>query len=341
MKRRVSIGSRVAFGAVALSISMIGGGAVLAPAASAASAGMTTVASGLNAPRHLTVGPDGSLYVALAGSGGPSSGTGSQCVAADNEAGIPTQDCIGASGTIDRVSLNGAVSTVLAGLPSVVTEPTTTPPIPAEYNGPSDVVYAGGKLHVLLQGVDLNPDGSNAFGSAGADLGQMVTAAPGSSPTSWSVGPNFAVYAAQHPQGSSSVGTGPGESPTDSDPYALTPYQGGWAVADAAANALLWVSPSGVVSPLASFPALDGGAAQAVPTSVAIGPDGALYVGLLAGTSPAGSAAVYRVAANQAPHIVASGFSAITDIKFDRAGQMLVLEYDTKGLLDHTGTSAP
>jgi glucose/arabinose dehydrogenase len=306
------------------------------------------IATGLDNPRHLTVGPDGALYVALAGTGGPANGPGSNCVPTFNEAQAPTFDCLGTTGSIARVTTSGSVSTVLAGLPSVVTEPApTTPFLPPEYAGPAAVSYVNGDLSVVTQGTDLNPDGTNKFGAAGANLAKLITVAPGSASSTWSVGPDFAAYAAANPQSSESVGTAPGESPTDSDPYGITPYQGGFAVADAAANSLRFVSSSGVITTLATFPAQSATGAQAVPTSVVVGPDGALYVGELvgvdsAGQSPAGSAVVYRVVPGQQPTVYASGFSAITDLAFDRAGRLLVLEYDTNGLLDptHNGTGA-
>jgi hypothetical protein len=108
---------------------------------------------------------------------------------------------------------------------------------------------------------------------------------------------DIAAFAAAHPQPASSLGTIPGETPYDSDPYDVVAYRGGWVVADAGANDLLYVSATGRVSMLARFPAvaelLPAGVlgnpapitveAQAVPTSVAIGPDGALYVSLLRG----------------------------------------------------------
>jgi hypothetical protein len=92
---------------------------------------------------------------------------------------------------------------------------------------------------------------------------------------------NLAAYAAAHPQPAWSVGTVPGEKAYDSDPYDVIAYHGGWVVADAAANSLLQVSPSGHVRLLARFPAVSEQApagvfgpspvtvkAQAVPTSI-------------------------------------------------------------------------
>jgi hypothetical protein len=342
MQRLRIVRHTATLGAVlALGLAIVGGGvssAGAAPAAAKASPhAIETVVSGLNSPRHIVVGPDGALYVALAGTGGPSSGPGSNCVNTVNEAQQPTQDCLGTTGSIARVAADGTVTTVLSGLPSIVTEPVS--PVPAEYVGPADLAFASGDLHVVTEVNDLNSDGTNKFG-AGTNLGDLITAAPDSASSSWTVSANFAAYAALHPQGSASLGTEAGESATDSDPYAIVPYNGGYAVADAAADDLLWVSPTGLISQLATFPAQSGTGSEAVPTSVAVGPDGALYVGELVGVpSAAGSAVVYRVVPGQSPTVYATGFSAITDLAFNRAGQLLVLEFDTLGLLDQTGAS--
>ena len=74
--------------------------------------------------------------------------------------------------------------------------------------------------------------------------------------------------------------------------------------------------------------------AQAVPTSVAVGPDGALYVGLLRGVpSDPGTADIYRVVPGQQPAIWASGLTSVTAIAFDRQGRLLATEFNTGGLL--------
>ena len=115
-------------------------------------------------------------------------------------------------------------------------------------------------------------------------------------------------------------------------------------MADAAANSLLQVSPSGQVHLLARFPAVTETApagvfgpapvsvkAQAVPTSIAVGPDGALYVGLLRGVpSVPGTAYIYRVVPGQQPTIWARGLTAVTAIAFDRQGRLLATEYSSR-----------
>jgi len=89
----------------------------------------------------------------------------------------------------------------------------------------------------------------------------------------------------------------------DSHAYSVTAYGKGWVVADAGANALLWVSRTGKVSTLAVLPAqptrITAEAAakfgladcvvgveyrfEAVPTDVEVGRDGQLYVTTLPG----------------------------------------------------------
>jgi hypothetical protein len=188
-----------------------------------------------------------------------------------------------------------------------------------------------------MQDTDTQPNGATGLPDA-AEFGKGVIAAQHSSRSSWALFPDFAAYASEHPQ--TDQGGTPGETAYDSDPYAITPYRGGFAVADAAANDLLWISPSGQLSVLARFPAVPEALgpqtvqAQATPTSVTVGPDGALYVGELRGVPSApGTAYVYRVVPGHAPQVWAKGFSSITDLAFDSRGRLLVLEYSTNGLL--------
>lgn len=74
--------------------------------------------------------------------------------------------------------------------------------------------------------------------------------------------------------------------------------------------------------------------AQAVPTSVTLGPDGAYYVGELTGFPfVPGIARVWRVVPGQTPEVYASGFTNIDGLTFDANGNLLVLEIAKNGLM--------
>jgi hypothetical protein len=118
----------------------------------------------------------------------------------------------------------------------------------------------------------------------------------------------------------------------DSNPYGLLAEPGGLFVTDAGGNDLLQVLPTGSVSHLATFaptaappPFLQ---AEAVPTAVEWGPDGALYVSMLTGVPfLAGAAAIYRVVPGSPPRMHEGGFKAITDFTWGPDGSLYVLEY--------------
>jgi hypothetical protein len=295
--------------------------------------GVQPIATGLNQPKKLTVAPDGSLLVALSGDGTPSS----NCVGSGEE-----QICLNQTGAIDRITPSGQVSVALGGLPSVSSGGTAT--------GPAEARYGHGALEVLFQD-ELSPTThEQPFGPGGALLGDLVRFRSGGSQT---IQAAFGPFEAENnpDKGAGTAVELGGEPPIDSDPYSFVPYHGGFAVADAAGNDLLFVSRSGAISVLAVFPPIPEtfppgslgpsqtvaikGTAQAVPDSVAVGPDGALYVGELGGAPfEAGTSDVYRVVPGHAPTVYASGFTAIGDIGFDWAGRLLVLEIDQLGLND-------
>ncbi len=149
----------------------------------------------------------------------------------------------------------------------------------------------------------------------------------------------------------------------DSNPFEVVALSGNTAlVADAGGNDLLIVDQRGNVDWVATFPdelvstanvkSLFGCPfgppdicflppmipAQAVPTSVAIGPDGAYYVGELKGfPAPIGESQVWRIepgtlhaecGISPACTVVADGFTSIVDLTFGPDGTLYVVELD-------------
>jgi hypothetical protein len=309
--------------------------AIAGPASSqAAQPALRVEATNLDNPRKLFSAGDGTVYVAEAGSGGSDRcfGTG------------PNATCVGLSGGVAAI-VNGRVRRVVTGLPS------WAEPSAAHASGPAAVLVRGRTFYVLVQDGLVQPSGRNALGPDGKNAGKLI-ATPAGRVRATALADFGAYEAAHNPDRGAGPGQKLGNPVIDSDPYAVVRYRGGFAVADAGANDLLWVSPNGTVSVLAVFPTqtvkltkavaaaaglptgLRSIAVQSVPDSVAVGPDGALYVGELTGRPfPRGGARVWRVAPGRKPTVYASGFTSIADLAFD-GRDLLVLEIAAKGLAD-------
>lgn len=330
---------RIATASVAVLAAALAGTAAIPALAEATppSVGVTVVQGGLNAPRHLVL-TRGGLVVTEAGSVSPVGSA--NCATGPSTEGAGTSPfCTSSTGDVFKISADGRATPVLSGLPSVTEEAIQ------EVTGPSSIAYGHGQEAVTIDDFLVNKDGGNSllpqpFASA---FGTLRLISHGRTRVV-----DLAAFAAAHPQSAYSLGTVPGETAYDSDPYDVVAYRGGWVVADAGANDILYVSAAGRVSMLARFAAIPEQVpagvfgnptpitvdAQAVPTSVAVGPDGALYVGTLRGVpSDPGSASIYRVVPGHEPQVWASGLTSVTAIAFDRHGRLLATEFNTGGLL--------
>jgi hypothetical protein len=118
----------------------------------------------------------------------------------------------------------------------------------------------------------------------------------------------------------------------DSNPFGLLVHLFAAAVADAGGNSAVRLGLFSGPSTLATLPPVPAGppfnSAQAVPTSVAKGPDGAYYIGQLTGVPfTAGAASVYRVVPGGSPTVFRSGFTTIMDLDFGPDGSLYVVEH--------------
>ncbi|MCC5625102.1 ScyD/ScyE family protein [Nostoc sp. CHAB 5715] len=67
---------------------------------------------------------------------------------------------------------------------------------------------------------------------------------------------------------------------------------------------------------------------QAVPTGIAVGPDGSVYVGEYSGFPyQERKARIWRIGDDGKPQVYADGFTQITDLRFDKDGNLLVLQF--------------
>ena len=302
----------------------------LVPALGASPAAATTeyefevVADGLDNPRGLAFGADGALYVAEAGRGGDEA-----CFE-----GPEGEACVETTGAVTRVDLEEeSQERVVTGLPSLAGEDG------GGAVGPSDVaVTREGDLLVTV-GLGADPAVRPEFGPTGARLGtvQRVDLPSGAVRQ---VADVAAFEAAENPDES---------DPPDSNPNALLQVGNEVLVADAGGNTVVAVDAAGAVSTVAVFPTRDVPAPpgipdlpptipmQAVPTSLAVGPDGQVLVGQLTGFPfPIRGALVYQVdpAAERPtePEEFSGGFTNIIDVA-QREDDTFVLEIATNSLL--------
>jgi len=294
MRPTGTFGLRALRGALAL-------GLALAPLVASADVGAArTIASGLSNPRGLGFAPNGALYVAEAGQGGAG-----PCIPSPSQ---PFPRCYGETGAITRILPDGSVDRILTGLPSLVLPDGT-----AE-GGAVDVAFLGSAAYAVM-GLGGDPTFVRAqLPGKAALLGTLLRVTPAGT---YQVVADIAAHeAASNPAG----GT------VDSNPYRALPQAGRRLVADAGGNAIIEVRPNGRTRTFAVPPAVANG--QSVPTSLAEGPDGAIYVGLL---TPfpffAGAAQVLRIETDGSQvDTYAAGFTAIVDVAFDDGGALYVLE---------------
>lgn len=282
-------------------LALIVGGTAVFGAAGAARAQVpgptagTQLATGLVDPRGITMGPDGMLYVAEAGSGGSTVVT----VGGD-------QHKVGTTGRISKIDpATGTVTTVASNLPSDVA------PGPAAI-GPADVAFLGGQLYYL------QTHGGAAYGFPGTPTGIYKVNGDGTTTLVADIG----AFEIANPVADITNGTQK-DIEVGGNPYSMTVRNGAFYVVDGNQNQLLQVTAAGTVSRVTAFPG------HPVTTGITYAPGGPFYVTTLGQFPFAPSAGtVLQVGyPTGSTNKIAGGVSSLTDVAIGPGGQLYALNF--------------
>ena len=304
-------------------IALVGSAAAPAQAhGSHGAPGPQRVASGLDNPRQMTVTGAGDVYVAEAGKGGTGAAS---CVTGPEGDEI----CLGSTGAVTRVTRKGWQSRVVQNLPSLAAS--------GRFSGDRPLGRRVARRQVARRA---DRPGCGARRAHGPPRRGRTARHAAASPRSGRTGPGPSPNLAAH-----EASANPIHDP-DSNPTSGLRVGNKFVITDAGGNTLVKAS-WGRVSTVAVFEdqladappflGLPPGTkipAQAVPTAVVRGPDGAYYVAQLTGFPfPADMANIYRVVPGHAPTVWASGLTNVTSLAFDSRGSLYAVQLADDGLL--------
>ncbi len=288
-----------------------------------ATTGPTTVASGLDNPRHLSFGADGTLYVAESGRGG----------AGPCFEGPEGNACLGLSGAVTSVqwTRRGVSQTrVVTGLPSLAGTDGSSA------SGPADVAVTGrGRIAVVI-GLGGSPATRTSLGSDARKLGTIV-AGPLKKSANLPIVADVVAYEGRANPDGGEVDSNPSSILRLGNRYVVTDAGGNDLVSVGRRNSTLAVFPDRLVSTPPGMGLPPQIPMQAVPTGVSVGPDGAYYVSQLTGFPfPAGASTIWRVVPGQAPTAYATGLTNVTDLTWSH-GKLYAVQLANGGLLAAQG----
>ncbi|MEU6127426.1 ScyD/ScyE family protein [Streptomyces sp. NPDC047123] len=274
-------------------------------AAPAAAQGGAVIAGGLQNPRDVAVQSDGSVLVAESGSGPATACT------------VPGSQCLGYTGSIYRVK-GSSKGRVVTGLPSkmIVRADGSNVIAGANHadavgNGTYRVTYSlsGTAQTRTALGAGAKPLGTLAI-AKGKVLGDLTTHESSQNPDGGEVLAN--------PQRSVKVGSD-------------------FLVTDSAGNTLLRVTPDGTVKTEFVFP--KNGDAEAVPTGLVKGGDGAYYISDMSGIRK-GLGRIWRWVPGSAPTVFTTGLTGVIDLAVRPDGDLVALSYATGDTTSQPNTGA-
>lgn len=302
--------------------------AVATPLANAAppSPDPVVVATGLNNPRQLSVGPGQRLYVAEAG-------TADVCGPIPDAP--PAFQACGFTGSITEVNGNQQ-RRVVTGLPTL--------DFNGEVVGASDVDVRGNNITVLIGGLAGAAEFRGNLPAAYAAFGTLRT---GSLKSDVLTRADLALAADLNAY---EVANDPDGNGPDSNAVGFTALNSkNWAVVDAGGNSLLTVGkrgealvevfPNGTAVPNPFPPPLSMVEPQAVPTDVAVGPDGAFFVSQLTGFPfPTGGSTIWRVTPDGQRTVYATGLTMVTSLAW-KGNTLYAVQLDDDNFFDgHVGS---
>jgi DNA-binding beta-propeller fold protein YncE len=271
--------------------------------ASGPNAGGVAVATGLNGPMGVLVAPDGNVWVAETGIGGPR-----EITLPNPESGQMETAKLGDSARILKIGVDGKMTEVVS-LPSVL--------MGEEGLGANRLAILDGIVYVTNGGwlEDIKMERIPLMAAVvKVDMGKATEVA-----NTWDF------EKAQNPD----------KGPLDTHPYGLAVSPDKMLlVADAAGNDLLKVDPTtGKVQLVATFPDVPGpmpnperegkNLTEAVPTGIAVDANGNLFVSLLPGAPMMpGTAKVVKVAPDGTVSDYATGLTTLTDLRMGPDGNL-------------------
>lgn len=339
-------------------------------ATTAQAASLTTIVDGISNARGVSFGPDGSLYVAEPGIGGngncqPSPSTFFQPI------------CAGNTGSVVRVSPDGKQERIFQNFESLAEQPTGNQgagPAALEFDS-----YGNAYLLTGFAGYPGNRDKDTlALGSKYPIPESQLATFPPSTPDDVLNTPQLAqLYKANLETGELTsifdfaeyeIVNNPDGGDIVTNPYDLTINGHTAYVTDGGGNAVYSIDlgsgnakatavpknfvdktvvenslPPGSSIPPGLLEEVDGKLGlQSVPTGGAVGPDGALYVGEYTGFPyPEDKSRIFRIGRDGEPEVFAEGFNHISELTFDKDGNLLVLQFSDQSQLTGDLTSLP